>query len=92
MRIPILITALATIVTGLSACQTMTPEERRAADEQRCLGYGFRRGTDGFAACLQRIDLDRRAESRAQSAELMNDMAWDLNGPYVYGNRWRHHH
>ncbi|WP_017963179.1 hypothetical protein [Rhizobium leguminosarum] len=92
MRIPILITALATIVAGLSACQTMTPEERRAADEQRCLGYGFRRGTDSFAACLQRIDLDRRAESRAQSAELMNDMAWDLNGPYVYGNRWRHHH
>lgn len=92
MRIPILITALAAIVAGLSACQTMTPEERRAADEQRCLGYGFRRGTDGFATCLQRIDLDRRAESRAQSAELMNDMAWDLNGPYVYGNRWRHHH
>ncbi|MFL5019745.1 MAG: hypothetical protein ACJ8EW_26860 [Rhizobium sp.] len=92
MRIPILITALAAIVAGLSACQTMTPEERRAADEQRCLGYGFRRGTDGFATCLQRIDLDRRAESRAQSAELMNDMAWDLNGPYVYGNHWRHHH
>ncbi|MBY5358140.1 hypothetical protein HFO94_32370 [Rhizobium leguminosarum] len=92
MRIPILITALATIVAGLSACQTMTPEERRAADEQRCLGYGFRRGTDGFATCLQRIDLDRRAESRAQSAELMNDMAWDLNGPYIYRDHWRRYH
>ncbi|MBW8787038.1 hypothetical protein [Rhizobium sp.] len=92
MRIPILITALATIVAGLSACQTMTPEERRAADEQRCLSYGFRRGTDGFATCLQRIDLDRRAESRAQSAELMNDMAWDLNGPYIYRDHWRRYH
>ncbi|MBY5413132.1 hypothetical protein HFO98_32895 [Rhizobium leguminosarum] len=92
MRIRLLITALATIVAGLSACQTMTPEERRAADEQRCLSYGFRRGTDGFAACLQRIDLDRRAESRAQSAELMNDMAWDLNGPYVYRDHWRRYH
>ncbi|MBY5348514.1 hypothetical protein [Rhizobium leguminosarum] len=92
MRIPILITALATIVAGLSACQTMTPEERRAADDQRCLGYGFRRGTDGFATCLQRIDLDRRAESRAQSAELMNDMAWDLNGPYIYRDHWRRYH
>ena len=60
MRIALLITLLAAI-TGLSACQTMTPEERRAADEQRCLSYGFRRGTDGFATCLQRIDLDRRA-------------------------------
>ncbi|MGR4844583.1 hypothetical protein ACIPSK_18480 [Rhizobium sp. LARHSG275] len=92
MRIPIFITALAAIVAGLSACQTMTPEERRAADEQRCLGYGFRRGTDGFATCLQRIDLDRRAESRAQSAELMNDMAWDLNGPYIYRDHWRRYH
>ncbi|MBY3462657.1 hypothetical protein HFN80_01230 [Rhizobium laguerreae] len=89
MRIPILITVMATIVAGLSACQTMTPEERRAADEQRCLSYGFRRGTDGFATCLQRIDLDRRAESRAQSAEMMNRMAWDLNGPY-YRDRWRY--
>ncbi|MGZ2502788.1 hypothetical protein EHI47_15895 [Rhizobium leguminosarum] len=92
MRIRLFITVMATIVAGLSACQTMTPEERRAADEQRCLSYGFRRGTDGFATCLQRIDLDRRAESRAQSAEMMNNMAWELNGPYIYRDRWRHHH
>ncbi|MGO7789861.1 hypothetical protein ACC703_20540 [Rhizobium ruizarguesonis] len=92
MRIRLLITVMATIVAGLSACQTMTPEERRAADEQRCLSYGFRRGTDGFATCLQRIDLDRRAESRAQSAEMMNNMAWELNGPNIYRDRWRHHH
>ncbi|MBB3521134.1 MULTISPECIES: hypothetical protein [Rhizobium] len=91
MRTAVLITLLAAI-TGLSACQTMTPEERRAADEQRCLSYGFRRGTDGFATCLQRIDLDRRAESRAQSAEMMQSMAWDLNGPYIYRDRWHHHH
>ncbi|MGO7019673.1 hypothetical protein [Rhizobium leguminosarum] len=90
MRIRLLITVLATVVAGLSACQTMTPEERRAADEPRCMSYGFRRGTDGFATCLQRIDLDRRAESRAQSAEMMNRMAWDLNGPYVYRDRWRY--
>ena len=89
MRIALLITLLA---AGLSACQTMTPEERRAADERQCLSYGFRRGTDGFATCLQRIELDRRAESRAQSAELMQSMAWDLNGPYIYHDRWRYHH
>ncbi|MGR9535686.1 hypothetical protein [Rhizobium leguminosarum] len=92
MRIRLLITVMATVVAGLSACQTMTPEERRAADEQRCLSYGFRRGTDSFATCLQRIDLDRRAESRAQSAEMMQSMAWDLNGPYIYRDRWRYHH
>ncbi|MBX5236693.1 hypothetical protein [Rhizobium sp. NLR22b] len=91
MRIALLLTLLAA-TAGLSACQTMTPEERRAADEQKCLSYGFRRGTDAFATCLQRIDLDRRAESRAQSAELMQSMAWDLNGPYIYHDRWRYHH
>ncbi|RUM06740.1 hypothetical protein [Rhizobium chutanense] len=91
MRLLLLITLLA-VTAGLSACQTMTPEERRAADEQRCLSYGFRRGTDAFATCLQRIDLDRRAESRAQSAEMMQSMAWDLNGPYIYRDRWRYHH
>ena len=91
MRIRLLLT-ITTLAAGLAACQTMTPEERRAADEQRCLSYGFRRGTDGFATCLQRIDLDRRAESRAQSAEMMQSMAWDLNGPYIYRDRWHHHH
>ncbi|ARO29049.1 MULTISPECIES: hypothetical protein [unclassified Rhizobium] len=91
MRLPLLLTLLA-VTAGLSACQTMTPEERRAADEQKCLSYGFRRGTDAFATCLQRIELDRRAESRAASAELMHSMAWDLNGPYVYRDHWRYHH
>ncbi len=49
----------------VSSCATMTPEERRAADEKTCLSYGFRRNTDALATCLQRIELDRRAESRA---------------------------
>lgn len=64
----------------LSACQTMTPEERRARDENTCLSYGFKRGTDGFAACLQRIDLDRRADARAFRAQ--HDAMWvDWNRP-----------
>lgn len=47
----------------LSGC--MTVAERRYADEGRCAGYGFRPGTDAFAKCLQNIDLDRSADSRA---------------------------
>jgi hypothetical protein len=39
----------------LAGCVTMTPEERRAADERTCLGYGFK----------PRLDLDRRADRRA---------------------------
>ena len=57
--------ALGALAIVLAGCQTMTPAERRAADEDKCLSYGFRRGTDRFAECLQRIDLDRRADARS---------------------------
>lgn len=50
------------MASGLTACQTLTPEQRRAADEAQCRGYGFRAGTDAFANCLMRIDLERRLE------------------------------
>ena len=66
MKLARLILAIAGVLL-LAACQTMTPEQRRAADEAKCDTYGFRRGTDAFAECLQRIELDRRAEARADS-------------------------
>ncbi|MCF3640118.1 hypothetical protein LXM94_09070 [Rhizobium sp. TRM95111] len=56
---------LAFLALALASCQTMTPEERRAADEAKCASYGFRRGSEAFAGCLQRIELDRRADARA---------------------------
>ena len=43
----------------LSGC--LTPEQQRAADEERCRSYGFTRRNDAFAECMQRIDLARRA-------------------------------
>jgi len=56
---------LAALMLMLAGCQTMTPEERRAADERRCAGYGFRPGTDAMAGCLLDLDLDRRADMRS---------------------------
>lgn len=53
------------VVGLLAGCVTMTPEQRRAADEQTCRGYGFKAKTEGFANCLMRLDLDRRADRRA---------------------------
>ncbi|APG90313.1 hypothetical protein [Sinorhizobium americanum] len=64
----------------LAGCQTVTPQERRARDETTCASYGFRRGTDAFATCLQRIELDRRAEARAFRYE--SDIL--LRRPYWY--------
>ncbi|THK36789.1 hypothetical protein EHS39_16860 [Ensifer sp. MPMI2T] len=62
---PLRLLTLAAAGLILAGCQTMTPQERRARDETTCASYGFRRGTDAFATCLQRIELDRRAEARA---------------------------
>ena len=56
-------------VAALAGCQTMTPEERRAADEATCRSYGFGTRNDAFAECLQRIDLDRRAAHRQRLAD-----------------------
>jgi hypothetical protein len=59
---------------AVTACTTMTPEERRAADEAECRSYGFNKRNDAFAECLQRLDLDRRAARREQRASFDN---WD---------------
>ena len=60
---------LAVTALLLAGCQTAA--EMRANDENRCRSYGFRAGTDAFAECLQRIDLDRRADLRASTREAM---------------------
>ena len=61
----------------LSGCQSSG--ERRASDEGVCRSYGFRPGTDGFAQCLQNIDLDRSADRRQV-----------LDGGYGFGGYgWR---
>lgn len=85
MRAPILfVLAAATVL--LAGCQTITPQERRAADERQCSGYGFKRGTNAFATCLQRIDLNRDADRRAF---LYGDSGWYAPGPYRrYGPGW----
>lgn len=58
--VPVL--ALASFLAGC-----VTAEEQRAADEAKCRSYGFSKRNDAFAECLQRIELDRRAEFRARS-------------------------
>lgn len=65
------------VLAVLAGCTTMTPEERRAADEETCREYGFRKGSEAFAECLQRIELDRRAERRANMA------SFELSRPIV---------
>jgi len=62
MRLAVTTLLLATSL--VAGCTTLTPQERRSADENRCRDYGFKQRTVAFAECLQRIDLDRSAERR----------------------------
>ena len=66
-------------VMALSGC--MTAEQIRAADEAKCRSYGFKAG-DGFATCLQHIDLARQREFRRDADEF-----FDWNRP----KRHRHY-
>lgn len=75
MRVSIVLGSLAAML-ALTACQTLTPEERRARDEVTCRGYGFRPNTDQMARCLLDLDLDRRADNRAWQAQVNRDMFW----------------
>ncbi|KAB0682966.1 hypothetical protein [Aureimonas leprariae] len=72
----------------LAGCVSMSPAERRAADETTCRSYGFRPRTAAFAECLQRLDLDRNADRRAR---LYGDRAFDGGfgiGVGRYGGYW----
>lgn len=81
MKRTLLLAAL--IATSLTACTTITPEERRRGDEARCRSYGFRPGTDAFAQCLLDVDLDRAAARRYNLQQAMGP-GW---GPY-WGRPW----
>jgi hypothetical protein len=70
---------IAALAGPLAACQTITPEERRALDETTCAGYGFRPKTEAMARCLLDLDLNRRADARASLARA-DRMLWTPPG------------
>lgn len=84
MKIRIGLIAIAATMT-LTGC--MTAEELRARDEQTCRDYGFRKRNDAFAQCLQRIELDRRAQSRVNQIALA-----DMERDFWYRNYWYRPH
>jgi hypothetical protein len=84
------------IAVSLCACETLTPQEQRARDEQTCSSYGFRHSTDNFANCLMRLDLDRRADYRSFRDSQDDDFFWGgptviVGSGYGYGGH-RHWH
>lgn len=76
------------LVAPLLFAGCITAEERQARDEQTCREYGFRKRNDAFAECLQRLDLDRRAQGRANQAAL-----YEMERDFWYRQyRYRPHH
>jgi hypothetical protein len=74
--------AIGMLALLLGACASTA--ELRAADEVRCRGYGFRKGTDAFSKCLLDIDLNRDADRRASlNYSYGPGLGW-------YGRPWRY--
>lgn len=53
-----LMVMVAIVLAPLAGC--VSEAELRQADAARCASYGFKPGTNDFAACLQRESLARR--------------------------------
>ncbi|PWK68494.1 hypothetical protein [Aminobacter sp. AP02] len=71
------ITTILMLLMAATLAGCVTAQEQRALDEAKCRSYGFNKKNDAFAACLQRIDLDRRAALRASTYD-------DFYGPFYY--------
>jgi hypothetical protein len=70
------------LCTALGGC--MTAQERLASDQQTCVGYGFRPGTEAFAQCMMNIDQGRRNRlAAAAAANLASPSMCTVNGNTV---------
>ena len=73
------ITALLLIVL-LAGCAEMSRDEKLAHWSSRCDGYGFIRGTNAFAACIQS---EERNYNRASAAIWEQPTATTCNSIYT---------
>ncbi|WP_206742651.1 hypothetical protein [Acidisphaera rubrifaciens] len=64
-------TALAASLCVLAGCAPSPAElaaqaaAQRAGDQNRCMGFGFQPGTDGFAHCMMTVATERDAQAAA---------------------------
>ncbi|HET6185032.1 MAG TPA: hypothetical protein VFA03_15760 [Acetobacteraceae bacterium] len=71
MRI-VTLAALCAVAFTLNGC--VSAEDQRLADQQACMNYGFRPGTDAFANCMMNTAQQRAAQqAAAQRQQSIND-------------------
>ncbi len=59
----------------LAGC--VSPEEQRAMDQQKCLGFGFKPETVAFANCMMSTSQQRDAQQAADQRAFQDRMAQD---------------
>ena len=72
--VPIMMKALLIVcAVALSACAG-DPGRVAAADERTCAGYGFRPGTDAYANCRMRLQIQRGDQQEARRRDILNSI------------------
>ena len=66
--------AVMALILALALSGCMTGEERRAAqnakDDQKCLGYGARPGSDAYVSCRAQLDAARTTADAIDDAAI----------------------
>jgi len=77
----------------LAGCSTITPQQQLMIDKVHCQDIGFPDRSVPMAECVQRYELDRRADSRARQAALdrmLDRPRWRDWPHYRTGYGYRH--
>ena len=76
---------LLVLALALCLCGCMTKEERLAAqnakDDQKCLGFGARPGTDAYVNCRAQLDSARTTAGAMEDAAIATRQAAASNAP-----------
>lgn len=65
MRVLVAVVGVA-LCASLAGCETVTPQQQHASDQDTCASYGYQPGTDKFADCMMSTAHRREDSKTAQ--------------------------
>jgi hypothetical protein len=73
-------------LTSLTGCQSISPQEQHAADQETCSGYGYKPDSRAFADCMMSVDVRRQNEASDQrdNDAMMKNLSIRRNGDKRY--------
>lgn len=72
MRVLIAVVVLA-LCAPLAGCETVSPQQQHASDQNTCASYGYQPGTDKFADCMMATAHRREDAKTAQDNQHEHD-------------------